>query len=92
VETVTTLFALAEKFARATESCAWHSAPQTRVIQTGGSGPATQSGSKKKKKKRGHKRPQLAATVAAAATGDRNERNKHQHIGRQQWVMPCAPQ
>jgi hypothetical protein len=92
VETVTTLFALAEKFARATEGCAWHSAPQTGVIQTGGSGPATQSGSKKKKKKRAHKRPQLAATVAAAVTGGRNERNKRPHTGRQQWVMPCAPQ
>jgi hypothetical protein len=38
VETVSTLFALADKCARATEGRAWHSAPQTRVTQTGGSG------------------------------------------------------
>jgi hypothetical protein len=31
METVTTLFALADKCVRATEGCAWHSAPQTRV-------------------------------------------------------------
>jgi hypothetical protein len=57
VETVTTLFALADKCARATEGRAWHSAPQTRVTQTGGSGVATQSGGKKKKKNHGHDRP-----------------------------------
>jgi hypothetical protein len=38
VETVTTLFALADKCARAVEGRAWHSAPQTGVAQTGGSG------------------------------------------------------
>jgi hypothetical protein len=37
VETVTTLFALADKCARATEGCAWHSTPQTGVTLTGGS-------------------------------------------------------
>jgi hypothetical protein len=76
VETVTTLFALADKCARAAEGHAWHSAPQTGVTQMGGSGPATQGGSKKKKKNHGHERLQSAATVAAAATGGRNERNK----------------
>jgi hypothetical protein len=38
VETVTTLFALAGKCARAAEGRAWHSVPQTGVAQTGGSG------------------------------------------------------
>jgi hypothetical protein len=38
VETVSTLFALADKCARAAEGRAWHSAPQTGVAQTGGSG------------------------------------------------------
>jgi hypothetical protein len=74
VETVTMLFALADKCARAAEGRAWHSAPQTGVTQTGGSGPATQGGSKKKN--HGHERPQSIATVAAATTGGRNERNK----------------
>jgi hypothetical protein len=76
VETVTTLFALADKCARATEGRAWHSAPQTGVAQTGGSGAVTQDGKKKKKKNRGHKRPQSAAPVVATAIGGRNERNK----------------
>jgi hypothetical protein len=38
VETVTTLFALADKCARAAEGRAWNSAPQTGVAQMGGSG------------------------------------------------------
>jgi hypothetical protein len=37
VETVPTLFALADKCARAVEGRAWHSAPQTGTTQTGGS-------------------------------------------------------
>jgi hypothetical protein len=76
VETVTTLFALADKCARDAEGCAWHSTPQTGVAQTGGSGAVTQDGKKKKKKNCGHERPQPAAPVVAAATGGRNERNK----------------
>jgi hypothetical protein len=69
VETVTMLFALANKCARATEGHAWHSAPQTRVTQTGGSGAITQGGNKKKKKNCGHERPQSTAPIVAAATG-----------------------
>jgi hypothetical protein len=38
VETVPTLFALADKCGRATEGRAWHSAPQTGAAQLGGSG------------------------------------------------------
>jgi hypothetical protein len=78
VETVTTLFALAEKCARAAEGRAWHSTPQTGVAQTSGSGAVSQDGKKKKKKKknRGSKRLPSAAPVIAAATGGRNERNK----------------
>jgi hypothetical protein len=76
VETITTLFALANKCARAAEGRAWHSAPQTGVAQTGGSGAVSQDGKKKKKKNRGHERPQSAAPVVATATGGRNERNK----------------
>jgi hypothetical protein len=41
VETVTTLFTLADKCARAAEGRAWHSMPQTKVTQTGGSGATT---------------------------------------------------
>jgi hypothetical protein len=41
VETVTMLFALANKCARATEGRAWHLAPQTGVAQMGGSGAVT---------------------------------------------------
>jgi hypothetical protein len=38
METITTLFALADKCARAAEGRAWHLAPQTGAAQTGGSG------------------------------------------------------
>jgi hypothetical protein len=55
VKTVTMLFALANKCARAVEGRAWHLAPQTGVAQTGGSGTITQDG-KKKKKNRGHEK------------------------------------
>jgi hypothetical protein len=76
VETVTTLFAQADKCARAAEGCAWHSAPQAGVAQTGGSGAVAQDSKKKKKKNRGSERPPSAALVITAATGGRNERNK----------------
>jgi hypothetical protein len=75
VETITTLFALADKCTRATEGRAWHSAPQTGVAQTGGSGAVAQD-DKKKKKNRGFERPPYAASVVAAATRSQNERNK----------------
>jgi hypothetical protein len=76
VETITMLFALADKCARAAEGHAWHSAPQTGVAQTGGSGVVSQDGEKKKKKNRDSERPLSAAPVVAAVTGGRNERNK----------------
>jgi hypothetical protein len=38
VETVTTIFALANKCARAAKGRTWHSAPQNEVAQTSGSG------------------------------------------------------
>jgi hypothetical protein len=70
VETVTMLFALADKCARAAEGHAWHSEPLTGVTQTGGSGVATQGGGKKKKN-HGHDRLQSGAPVALAAAGGR---------------------
>jgi hypothetical protein len=82
VETVTTLFALADKCARAAEGHAWHSAQQTGVAQTGGSGAIAQDGKKKKKKNRSSERPPSAAPVVAASTGGRNERNKHPRLQR----------
>jgi hypothetical protein len=78
VETVSTLFALADKCARAAEGCAWHSAPQNEEAQTGGSGTIAQDGKKKKKKKnRGHEKPHSTALVVAAATEGQGDRNKH---------------
>jgi hypothetical protein len=58
VETIPTLFALADKCARAAEGCAWHSAPQTGAAQSDGSSAAPQDEKKKKKEDRDHnKRP-----------------------------------
>jgi hypothetical protein len=76
VETVPTLFALADKCARAAEGRAWHSAPQTGAAQTSGSGAVAQDGKKKKKKNRGTEKPHSAALVVAATTGDRGDLSK----------------
>jgi hypothetical protein len=71
VETVPTLFALADKCVRAAEGRAWHSAPQTRAAQSGGSGAVPRDGKKKKKKDRDYQRARSTTLVVAAATGGR---------------------
>jgi hypothetical protein len=76
VETVPTLFTLADKCARATEGRAWHSAPQNEAAQSGGSGAIPRDGKKKKKKDRDYQKPQSIALVVAAATGGQGDRNK----------------
>jgi hypothetical protein len=76
VETVPTLFALADNCARATEGRAWHSAPQTGAAQAGGSGAVPRDGKKKKKKDREYQKPQSTALVVAATTGGQGDRNK----------------
>jgi hypothetical protein len=76
METVPTLFALADKCARAAEGRAWHSAPQTRAAQSGGSGAVPRDGKKKKKKDRDYQKPRSTALVVAAATGGWGDRNK----------------
>jgi hypothetical protein len=76
VETVPTLFALADKCARAAEGRAWHSAPQTGAAQASGSGAVAQDGKKKKKKNHGSEKPHSAALVVAATTGGRGDRSK----------------
>ena len=68
METVTTLFALADKCARDVEGQAWHSAPQTGAAQMGGSGAVAQD-DKKKNKNRGSERSPSAAPVVVVATG-----------------------
>jgi hypothetical protein len=75
VETVSTLFTLADKCVIAAEGRAWHSAPQTRVTQMGGSGAVAQD-DKKKKKNRGHEKLWSIALIVATATGGRSKRNK----------------
>jgi hypothetical protein len=50
VETVPTLFALADKCTRVTEGHAWHSFPQTGAAQSGGSGAAP--GMERRKRRR----------------------------------------
>jgi hypothetical protein len=79
VDSVTTLFALADKCARAAEGCAWHSTPQGGPTQMGGSSAAAPGGSKKKNKKNhSANKPQTGASgAAAAAAGGQNPRSKH---------------
>jgi hypothetical protein len=74
VETVPTLFALADKCARAAEGSAWHLAPQTGAAQSGGSGAVPRDG--KKKKDHDYQKPRSTALVVAAATGGQGDRNK----------------
>jgi hypothetical protein len=76
VETVPTLFTLADKCTRAAEGRAWHSAPQTGAAQSGGSGAVLRDGKKKKKKDRDYQKPQSTALVVAAATGGQGDCNK----------------
>jgi hypothetical protein len=76
VETVPTLFALADKCARAAEGRAWHSAPQVEVAQLGDSGAVPREEKKKKNEDRGYQKPRSTALVVAAMTGGRGDRNK----------------
>jgi hypothetical protein len=78
VDDVTTLFALADKCARAAEGRAWHSVPQAEVTKVGSSDVVTQGGGRKKKrnKNHGHEKPRFAISVAAAAAGSQGERSK----------------
>ena len=89
VESVTTLFSLADKCARAAEGRAWHSAPQDGDTKAGGSGATAQGGGKKKKNKnrsRGESQPggsvvavaapAAAAPAAAAVAGGQNAHGK----------------
>jgi hypothetical protein len=76
VETVPTLFALADKCSRAAEGRAWHSAPQTGAAQPGGSSAAPRDEKKKKKKDHDYQKSRSTALVVAATTGDRGDHNK----------------
>jgi hypothetical protein len=78
VDNITTLFALADKCARAAEGRAWHSAPQAGVTQTGGLDADAQGDGKKKKrnKGRGREKQQVAAPVITVAAGGQGKRNK----------------
>jgi hypothetical protein len=77
MKTVPTLFALADKCARAAEGRAWHSAPQTGAAQSGGSGAVPRDGKKKKKKDRNYQKLRSTALVVTAAIGGQGDRNKH---------------
>jgi hypothetical protein len=80
VATVPTLFALADKCARAAGGRAWHSAPQTGAAQSSGSGAVPRDGKKKKKKDRDYQKGSSVLVVAAATRGrgDRNKRPRPQ--------------
>jgi hypothetical protein len=71
METVPTLFALADKCARATEGRAWHSIPQTGAARSDAI-----SRDDKKKKNHGYERLQVAAPTIAATARGRGKRNK----------------
>jgi hypothetical protein len=66
VETVPTLFALADKCARAAEGRAWHSAPQTGAAQPGGS-----SAAPGREKEEGSRLPEVAIHRSGRCSYDR---------------------
>jgi hypothetical protein len=78
VDDVATLFAPADKCARAAEGRAWHSVPQAEVTKVGNSDVVAQGGGRKKKrnKNHGYEKPRLAVSVAATVVGSRGERSK----------------
>jgi hypothetical protein len=76
VETVPTLFALADKCARAAEDRAWNSAPQDGATQSGDSGVVPRDSKKKKKKDRDYQKSRSTALVVAAVTRGRGDCNK----------------
>jgi hypothetical protein len=73
VETVPTLFALANKCARATEGRAWHSAPQTGAAQSGSSGGRPPG--RKEEKEEG---PRLQEVVVHRSGGGSSDRRPGQ--------------
>jgi hypothetical protein len=81
VETVPTLFALADKCARAAEGRAWHSAPQTGTTQKGGSGAIPRDGRKKRRvaATRGRSLPRWSSQLRPGAGGTAT--NAYDHKG-----------
>src|SRR6185503_11699200 len=101
VESITTLFSLADKCATAAEGRAWHSAPQDGDAKASGSGATAQGGGKKKKNKnRSRGEPHsggpvvtaaapAAAPVAPAAAGGQNAHGKRPRPAR--WKRRFIP-
>jgi hypothetical protein len=67
METVPSLFALADKCARAAKGHAWHSAPQTGASQSGGSGAALGT---ERRKKEGPRLPEVAVHRSGCRSHD----------------------
>ncbi|WVZ78407.1 hypothetical protein U9M48_026120 [Paspalum notatum var. saurae] len=76
VQDVATLYALANKCAKAAEGRAWHFPQQNTAAQAGSSAGAAREGGKKKKKGRRPQRSLEGAPVAAAAPGGRDTNGK----------------
>ncbi|KAJ1255317.1 hypothetical protein BS78_K264600 [Paspalum vaginatum] len=76
VQDVATLYALADKCARAAEGRAWHTPQQDRTARPGASAGAAREGGKKKKKGRRPERFLEGAPVGGAAPGGRDTGGK----------------
>jgi hypothetical protein len=82
VDDVTTLFALADKCARAAEGRAWHSVPQAEVTKVGNSDVVAQGRGRKKKRNKNHSHEKswlaVSVVVAAESRGKRSKRPRPQ--------------
>jgi hypothetical protein len=90
VETISTLFTLADKCARATEGRAWHSAPQTGVTQTGGSGATAQDG-KRRRRTAAIRSYSLPLRLSQPRLGAGASATSAPTTGRQKRLVPRAP-
>jgi hypothetical protein len=78
VDDVTTLFALADKCARAAEGRAWHSVPQAEVTEVGNSDVVAQGGGRKKKRNKNHGHEKAAVSCFSCYCRRREPRRAQQ--------------
>ena len=81
VESVTTLFSMADKCAKAAEGCAWHSAPQGGDAKAGGSGLPSRAVARKRRTRTGVAGSHILADQSLQQQRQRRRRQRRQRLG-----------